>query len=128
MVGAGFTMLVFAAYALLLVMGEQLNDAPRLLAVFPWLIFLPYLANTTGWLLTELGRAPWAVYGLMKIEDAVSTTVSSGMVWVTLIGFTLVYGLLMVADVYLLQKFARYGAGEKAGDLQPEAIPSLVGD
>lgn len=128
MVGAGFLMLILAAYALLLVMGEQLDRPPRLLAIFPWLIFLPYLANTAGWLLTELGRAPWVVFGLMKIEDAVSVNVSVGMVLTTLIGFTLIYGVLMVADIYLLRKYARKGSGEPAPEMQPEPIPSLVGD
>lgn len=128
MVGAGFLLLILALYALLLVMGEQLESPPRLLAVFPWLIFLPYLANTAGWLLTELGRAPWVVFGLMKIEDAVSVNVSGGMVLTTLIGFTLIYGVLMGADIYLLRKFARQGSGEPVRDVEPEQIPSLVGD
>ncbi|HZD11224.1 MAG TPA: cytochrome ubiquinol oxidase subunit I, partial [Candidatus Binatia bacterium] len=128
MVGAGFLLLIASVYGLLLVMGEQLDNPPRLLAFFPWLIFLPYLANTAGWLLTELGRAPWVVFGLMKIEDAVSVVVSSGMVWATLIGFTLVYGVLMVADIYLLRNCARAGAVETAKDVPFEQAPSLVGD
>jgi cytochrome d ubiquinol oxidase subunit I len=128
MVGAGFLLLAAAAYSLLLVMGEQMEKPPRLLAVFPWLIFLPYLANTAGWLLTELGRAPWVVFGLMKIEDAVSTAVSNGMVLTTLIGFTLIYGVLMAADIYLLQKFARQGIVTVVTESQAEPLPSLVGD
>lgn len=128
MVGAGFLLLIVALYALLLVMGEQLDKPPHVLAVFPWLIFLPYLANTAGWLLTELGRAPWVVFGLMKIEDAVSVNVSGGMVLTTLIGFTLIYGVLMGADIYLLRKFAREGSGEPVRDVESEQIPSLVGD
>ena len=70
-------------------------------------LFLPYLANTTGWMLTEVGRQPWIVQGLMTVDKAVSPNVTIGMLLISLIGFTLVYGALMVADVYLLQKFAR---------------------
>ena len=128
MVGAGFLMLGLALYSLFLVMGEQLENPPRLLSFFPWLILLPYLANTAGWLLTELGRAPWVVFGLMKIEDAVSLNVSSGSLWLSLIGFTVVYGSLMVADLYLLRKYARSGAADAAPLAGDDAIPSLVGD
>jgi cytochrome d ubiquinol oxidase subunit I len=128
MVGAGFLMLAGGAYALLLVMGEQLDKPPRLLRFFPYLIALPYLANSTGWLLTELGRAPWVVFGVMKIEDAISPNLTAGMVLTTLIVFTLVYAALMAADVYLLVDNARRGSAEVAPEpVVPEGI-SLVGD
>ena len=56
-----------------------------------------------------MGRYPWTVYGLMKIEDSVSTTVTGGMVLLTLIGFSLIYALLMAIDIYLLGKIAKAG-------------------
>jgi cytochrome bd ubiquinol oxidase subunit I len=127
MVGAGILMLLAAGYALLLVMGEQLGDRPKLMRVFPWLIPLPYLANTTGWLLTEFGRYPWIVYGLMKIEDGVSISVSAPMVLLTLIGFTLIYGALMAATIYLLAKYARKGdQPEQTEEVTAEPAISLV--
>ena len=130
MVGAGFAMLIALAYALLLVMGEQLEDSPRFLRVFLWLIPLPYIANTAGWILTEFGRFPWIVYGLMKIADGVSITVPAWSVALTLVGYTLIYAALMVADIYLLVKFARRGAGPEETDTEPTAEPAiaLVGD
>ena len=70
-------------------------------------IFLPWLANSTGWILTEVGRQPWIVQGLMRIEQGLSPNVGVVELLITLIGFTLLYGALAVADVYLLQKFAR---------------------
>jgi cytochrome d ubiquinol oxidase subunit I len=130
MVGLGFFMLAAVGYSLLLVLGEQLDSAPRLLHFFPWLILVPYLANTTGWILTEVGRMPWVVFGLIRVEEAISPTVTTGMIWTTLIGFTLVYGVLMLVDVYLLRKFAQTGA-EDAPFLRPgaeEPVPSIVGD
>jgi cytochrome d ubiquinol oxidase subunit I len=129
MVGAGFLMVALAAYALFMVMGEMYETRPRILKLFLWAIALPYLANTAGWFLTELGRYPWVVFGLMKIENAVSPTVSAGSVLISLIGFTLVYGVLIVADVYLLTKFARAGASTSGGVLSEadEQIPSLLG-
>jgi cytochrome d ubiquinol oxidase subunit I len=117
MVGSGTILLLLALYALFMTMGEMIERRPLVFKIFTWAIFLPYLANSAGWLMTELGRAPWVVYGLMKIEDAVSPTVSGGMVLTSLIGFTLVYGLLMVADIYLLRKYAI--AGPESGDGEP---------
>jgi len=129
MVGIGFLMVVLILYALLLVMGEQLENNPRFLRFFPFLIVLPYLANTTGWILTEVGRFPWIVYELMPLVDGVSITVSIAAVLTSLILFTLIYGALMVADIFLLSKYAR----EKSPELsepEPSQGPtvSLVGD
>lgn len=118
MVGAGFLMLALALYALFLVMGEVYQQRPLVLKIFIWAIALPYLANTFGWILTEIGRYPWVVFGLMKIESGVSSTVSAGMVLVSLLGFTIVYGALMVADVFLLAKYARAGVYEPSFDDQ----------
>ncbi len=47
-------------------------------------IALPFLANFAGWILTEAGRQPWVVYGLLKTEDAVSSTVSAWTVGLSL--------------------------------------------
>jgi len=130
MVGAGFLMAALALYALFMVMGDMFETRPRILRLFIWAMALPYLANTTGWLLTELGRFPWVVYGLMKIEDGRSPVVSSGSVLFSLIVFTLLYGVLMVADVYLLSKYAKAGpsATQAGADADSgDQFPSLVG-
>ena len=128
MVGAGFLMLALALYALLNVMGGMFENRPRVLKLFTWAIALPYIANTTGWMMAELGRVPWVVYGVMKIEDAVSPTVSAGAVLATLIGFTLIYAVLIVADVYLLVKYARAVPGETPSPSEEgEPLPSLIG-
>ncbi len=131
MVGAGFLMAAMALYALFMTMGEAVPKTPsRMLKLLPWAMALPYLANSTGWLLTEMGRSPWIVFGLMKIEDGISNTVPAGFVLLSLVLFTVVYGALMVADIYLLRKFATAGPAELpdiATQEQSEAMPSLVG-
>ena len=115
MVGAGFLMFFIVAYALLQIMRHKPLEQFKLFRYFPLVIALPYLANTCGWLMTELGRQPWVVYGLMKTSDAVSPILSTGTVLASLIGFVLIYGVLMVADVYLLVKYAKAG-GEAEGE------------
>ncbi len=103
MVGAGFLMLVLAAWALYAGTAQPRGRSGRCCSsALPFAIALPYLANSTGWILTEMGRQPWIVFGLLRTEQGVSATVSGGLVLASLIGFTLVYGVLMVADVYLL--------------------------
>ena len=110
MVGAGFLMFALAAYGLYITMWPKTGKwHDRIMKWLPLAIVLPYLANTTGWLLTELGRQPWVVYGLQKTADAVSPNLTPGMVLFTLIAFALVYGALMAADGYLLFRHAKAG-------------------
>ncbi len=109
MVGAGMLMLALSAWALFAVARVRFESAPRLLALLVPALALPYLANSTGWIFTEIGRAPWVVFGLMRLEAGVSPAVGPGAVLATLVGFTLLYAALMAADVYLLAKFAKAG-------------------
>jgi cytochrome d ubiquinol oxidase subunit I len=131
MVGAGFLLLGLALYALFLVMGDMVASRGRSLRLFLYAIALPYIANTAGWVLTEIGRFPWIVYGLMRIEKGISTTVGAGTVAISLVGFTLIYAALIVANVYLMVKYARIVPGASEGERSlPEAsdpVPSLVG-
>jgi cytochrome d ubiquinol oxidase subunit I len=117
MVGAGTAMLLLAAWAAAAALRDRVDGSGRLLALLVPALVLPYAANTSGWIFTELGRAPWIVFGMMKLESAVSPTVTAGEVLFTLVGFTLLYAVLMAADVYLLSRFA------KAGLAGPDAAP-----
>ena len=116
MVGAGFVMLLLAAYAAYMVLRRKILPKPWFLHALVAAIALPYMANTTGWLLSELGRQPWIVFGLMKTTQAVSPTVPAAMVAFSLAGFTLLYGALMVADVFLMVKAAK---GEPGAEPEP---------
>jgi cytochrome d ubiquinol oxidase subunit I len=113
MVGAGVLMLLLSLYALIQVVRERIQTSTRFLYLLIPAILLPHVANATGWLFTELGRQPWIVFGLQKTADAISPNVTPGEVLFTLIGFTLIYGALIVADIYLLAKYARAGVGDE---------------
>ncbi len=122
MVGAGFLMLLLAIAALRAVMKNTVVDSPRLLRLMFWAMGLPVLANSTGWIFTEMARQPWIVFGLQKTADAVSNTVGAGEVAFSLVVFTLLYAILMVVDVKLLVKYARAGvAGPAPGAGEPQA-------
>jgi cytochrome d ubiquinol oxidase subunit I len=111
MVGAGFLMLFLGGWALIRMLRNTETQAGRLLKYLPFAIPLPYIANTTGWMFTEIGRQPWIVFGLQRTQDAVSRSVTPGEVLTSLILFTLVYLSLFGADAFLLFKFAKQGAG-----------------
>jgi cytochrome d ubiquinol oxidase subunit I len=109
MAGAGMLMLLLAAWALWGSLRASVATSPRLLALLVPAVALPYVANSAGWIFTEIGRAPWIVFGVMRIESGVSPGVTPGEVLFTLVGFTLLYAVLMGADLYLLSKFAKAG-------------------
>jgi len=112
MVGAGFVMLALALLGLWKASRGQVAESPLYLKLMLWAIALPFIANSAGWIFTEVARQPWIVFGLQMTADAVSPTVSTGMVLFSLIAFTLLYALLMVADVVLMRKYAAAGVPE----------------
>ncbi len=114
MVGAGFVMLLLAFFGLWKASKDRTTDSPLYLKLMIWAIALPYIANSTGWIFTEVARQPWIVFGLQKTADGVSPTVGAGMVLFSLIAYTLLYALLMVADVVLLRKYAQAGVPESS--------------
>jgi cytochrome d ubiquinol oxidase subunit I len=125
MVGAGVLMLILAGWAFIRVLRDRVLRPSVLLVLLPFAIALPYLANASGWLLTELGRQPWIVFGLMLTAQGVSP-VPGGQVALTVVGFTLVYAALIVANVFLLVKYARADTELVANDGVPSLKPSAT--
>lgn len=116
MVGSGTLMILAALYGAVAMVRNRLMNNKLYLKLMVWTIALPFIANSTGWIMTEVGRQPWVVFGLQKTADGVSPTVSAGMVLTSLIGFTVVYGLIAAALVYLFVHFVKKGV-EAGGDL-----------
>lgn len=85
----------------------------------------PLIANSWGWIFTEMGRQPWVVYGVLPTASAVSPGVSQGEVLTSLIVFTALYGILAVVEVRLLVKYVKAGPPELTeSDLNP---PTKIG-
>jgi len=106
MVGIGTAMIALALWAWL--RRNRLEESSRLLRLLPYAIPLPYLALEAGWVVAEVGRQPWIVYGLMKTADAVSP-IAASQVTFSLVALTVLYALLGVADITLLTVYARKG-------------------
>ena len=106
-------------FVLLTVVGwfkrNKLESSPRYLKIMLYAIPLPYVALEAGWMVAEVGRQPWIVYGLMRTSDAVSP-ISASQVWPTLVGFILIYSLLGAVAFSLIRKFAKQG---------PEPAPAV---
>ncbi len=119
MVGAGMVMIGLGGWALLRAMRDRSTAPSWLLRLLPFALFLPYIANSAGWIMTEMGRQPWIVFGLLKTENAVSPNVSAAVVLTSTVIFTLLYGVLMIADIYLLAKYAKADPAAVAADVVP---------
>ncbi|SDJ46436.1 cytochrome bd-I ubiquinol oxidase subunit 1 apoprotein [Frankineae bacterium MT45] len=106
----------------------KLTESKRVLRIATWTVVLPLLANSFGWLFTETARQPWLVYGLLKTKDGVSTTVSSGFVFTSLVLFTALYGVLGVICFYLVRRIARHGpdAADGPSEVADDSVLSLV--
>ena len=87
---------------------DRLSDYPLFLKLMIASIPLPYIATSMGWIVTEVGRQPWIVYGLMKTSDAVSP-VDPVQVFISLVAFILVYGVIGAIGFYLIGKHAMNG-------------------
>ena len=106
MVGLGglFILLAFAAF----LKRKDLASAPFFARLLTWCIPLPYIAIFAGWMLAEVGRQPWIVYGLMRTADGVSPVLPQNIA-VSLAAFIVIYGVLGLIDIALLIKYARKG-------------------
>ncbi|MGA2152170.1 MAG: cytochrome ubiquinol oxidase subunit I [Geobacteraceae bacterium] len=112
MVGLGTFMVLASLLGFVLSRWGKIEDRTLFLKIMLLAIPAPYIAAQLGWIVAEVGRQPWIVYGVMKTSDAVSRSISVSQVVISLAGFTLLYGGLGVIDIYLLTKIARKGPDE----------------
>ncbi len=105
--------LLLAVSGLWLARRGRLESSPRWLRAATWAGVLPFLITTAGWVMTEMGRQPWIVWGKLRTHDAVSPLLSSGQVWLTLIGFNLIFVVLGGVALWLFLREARHGAPDQ---------------
>ena len=120
----GMLMFLVAAVGAWLYRKRKLEQSRWFLWVAVGSIALPYVAATAGWVLTEMGRQPWIVQGLLKTEDAVSPTVSAWTVGVSLGVFAGLYGILALVDFVLMRRYARVDPPDPSAT-GAEAVPAM---
>nr|WP_240037635.1 cytochrome ubiquinol oxidase subunit I [Glycomyces paridis] len=107
----GFGMLAIAM-AVIVWWSTRRGRMPRHRLFWPvamWMALTPFLANSAGWIFTEMGRQPWVVFSLLETSSGVSPRVGAPTVAISLIGFTLVYLVLAVLALKLFLKYAKAG-------------------
>jgi cytochrome d ubiquinol oxidase subunit I len=106
MVGLGFLFILLCLIGWL--KRNKLESSPLYLLIMLWSVPLPFIASQLGWIVTEVGRQPWIVYGVMKTSNAVSTLATS-QVAISLAAFVILYSLLGLAAFIIMIKIAKKG-------------------
>jgi cytochrome bd ubiquinol oxidase subunit I len=103
----GVLALLVAVWGLWLIRRKKLATSRRFLWLATWAVVLPFLMNTAGWLLTESGRQPWIVQGIMLTKNGISPSLSTTWIAISLTVFVLVYAVIATVDLLLMLKYSR---------------------
>jgi cytochrome d ubiquinol oxidase subunit I len=87
--------------------------------------FFPFIAAAAGWVLTEMGRQPWIVQGLLKTAGANSPSVSTAWIGISLAVFVSLYLALLVLDIWLMRRFAGRDLSEPDGEGEGAPVPAV---
>jgi len=109
MVGIGLLMLAVAIWGLWLRWRDRLFTTRAYLNACIAMLPAGFIAVLAGWTVTEVGRQPWIVYGLMRTRDAVTPSVTGGDVLVSLLLYLIVYAVVFGAGIFYMAKVARGG-------------------
>ena len=119
-------LMILSSLFLLISLRRPIENA-RWMRWIPWIIALPYIANACGWILTEMGRHPWIVQGLLKVEDGLSPNMTTGQLLFSLISYAAVYSGLAAIMFYLTRKTVLAGPDvtvHESVDIDPELVYS----
>ena len=119
MAGIGFTMIALFATAFVLCSLRRF-ECRWFLRLAVCAIPLPWIATELGWIIAEMGRQPWAIEGVLPTFLAASSLTRTAL-WITIAGFTLLYGVLAVIEVRLI--LATIRRGPYAGHEDPQPAP-----
>jgi cytochrome d ubiquinol oxidase subunit I len=109
MAGLGSLFIGVMALASFLLYRRKLFESRGVLWLLMLTFPLPFVANTMGWMTTELGRQPWLVHGVLRTADGSSAHVSSGSTLFSLLGFMGLYSLLSLLYVLLITRLLQRG-------------------
>jgi cytochrome d ubiquinol oxidase subunit I len=112
MIGLGMIAALYALWVLWAFRGGRTPRGKFYSYISASIVLFPLLGISAGWIFTEMGRQPWIVFGEQVTAEAVSPLVTAGEVWISMIGFTLLYAVLAVIEVTLLLKQIKKGAPE----------------
>ena len=108
MVALGFMFLALMVVSFYYAAKNQFMNKPWLLKWALYSIPLPWIACEVGWFVAEFGRQPWTIYGVLPTHLSTSSLTSGSLIF-SLSGFVIFYTLLLIAELYLMFKYARLG-------------------
>ncbi|BCB07926.1 cyanide insensitive terminal oxidase [Vreelandella venusta] len=120
MVGIGVLMIAVALTGLFLRRNGRVYENPLFLKTLTIMIASPFLAVLGGWIVTESGRAPWLVYGVMTHAEGLTPSLTGGMALFTLIGYIAVYSVVFLTGIYYLTRVVRNGMTETQAEVGGE--------
>jgi cytochrome bd ubiquinol oxidase subunit I len=103
----GVIVLLVAVWGLWLNRRKKLATSRPFLWAATWMVVLPFIMNTAGWFLTEIGRQPWIVQGIMLTKHGLSPSVGTSSLIIGLTAFVLVYATLGTIDLLLMLRYSR---------------------
>ena len=109
MVGLGTIFIVITLAAALLMWLRKLFSSRWMLWILMLTFPFPFIANTAGWMVAELGRQPWLIFGLMRTTEGYSHMVSAGNAWFSLLGFMGMYTVLGIMFLFLVWREIEHG-------------------
>lgn len=109
MVGLGMIFIAVSLLSALQLLRGRLFESPRLLRVISWMIPLPFVAVLAGWFVTEIGRQPWIIYGILRSAEAITPSLTGWMALATLIGYITVYAVIFSAGLVYLKRVIAAG-------------------
>ena len=118
--------LLIGLWGLWLVRRRTLGTSRVFLWVAVWGAVLPFVMNTAGWFLTESGRQPWLVQGILLTKNGISPTLSTSWLWISLIGFILLYATLGIVDLLLMLRYSRQELPPPRSEADVDAPVSAV--
>lgn len=109
MVGIGFLMLAIIIAANWMRWRGTLFESPRFLRMFEWAAPLGFIAVLAGWVVTEVGRQPWTVYGLLRRSESFTPSLSTTDVGISLIAFVITYFIVYPAGALVMARMVIQG-------------------
>lgn len=119
MVGLGTIFIALLGSAAFLLWRGRLFETRGMLWALMLAMPFPYIANHAGWVVAEVGRQPWTVYGLQRTAVSNSTNVSAGMTYFTLFGFMGLYTVVGLLYLFLFARIVQRGADDPHGHARP---------
>jgi cytochrome d ubiquinol oxidase subunit I len=117
---------LIGAWGLWLIRRKKLATSRVFLWVAMWGVVLPFLMNTAGWLLTESGRQPWIVQGIMLTKNGISPSLSTTWIAISLAAFVLVYAVIATIDLLLMLKYSKKPLPpQRTGAEADEPVPAV---